>query len=112
LWRAQFTIALSEVSATFCLSSAGTTIGDSFASGARSIARAIVVVLSRRPIRTGLERFANGSLAPVERALTPGVGEADQQDRDEDEHLGQRDPAGESRVSHGPREDEDRLHVE
>src|SRR3954468_3415316 len=106
LFRAQFTIALSEVSATFCFSSSGTSSAQSFRPGGCSIVCAIVAVLSGP-----LGASSADLLAPVGRALAPGVHEADQQDRDKQRHLDQGE-AAQPTVGHRPGKDKDGLDVE
>src|SRR2546421_10052613 len=51
------------------------------------------------------------SLAPLQDLLPPGVGEAEGQDPDEDDHRDER-PGAPLQEDDGPREEEDRLHVE
>src|SRR3954468_21119281 len=113
LFRAQFTIALSEVSATFCFSSSGTSSAQSFRPGGCSTVCAIVAVLSG-PVGAAGQSYRAArapGLAPVERALAPGVHEADQQDRDKQRHLDQGERA-QPTVGHRPGKDKDGLDVE
>src|SRR5579883_262996 len=116
LLRAQLNSVFSDVTKTFCLTSGGIGTSDSVwsgSAGARSTVCAMLAIPSPARSAAAAPRppGARRELPPLEGPLPPGVGEAHQQDQDENHHLHQGEQP-QPAVRHGPGEDEDGLDVE